>query len=97
MITVGDDPASVGEGRAGLEFMQGEKEIMLRDYLTSLWNHAAYPEFLHRRKGQVIGFGAFVVLIFWVLTMVVPLAGLRLKHGSLADFLSREAPYDEKG
>gem|GEM_PF-285849 len=72
--------------------MQGEKEIMLRDYLTSLWNHAAYPEFLHRRKGQVIGFGAFVVLIFWVLTMVVPLAGLRLKHGSLADFLSREAP-----
>lgn len=92
MIPVGDDPASLGVGRAGLEFMQGEKEIMLRDYLTSLWNHAAYPEFLHRRKGQVIGFGAFVVLIFWVLTMVVPLAGLRLKHGSLADFLSREAP-----
>ena len=65
---------------------------MIQDYLNSLWNYRAYPEFLRRTKKQIALFAAFIILLFWALTTVIPMVNLKLQIGSAAAFLEKNVP-----
>lgn len=65
---------------------------MLQDFLFSLWNYREYPTFLKRKKRHVFLYGAFLTLLFWMLTVLVPAVGWRLRTGGLRSYIQANLP-----
>lgn len=65
---------------------------MIQDFVSSLWNYRAYPDFLKRRKHHVFFFGAFLSLLFWLFTVCVPVIGFQLRTGGLHSYLQEKLP-----
>lgn len=66
---------------------------VFKEMIFSIYNYKYYPEFLKNRKTKVFGFGLLLVLIYFIITMVLPFAFSQLKTGGFANMLEENVPY----
>lgn len=65
---------------------------IFKEMALAVYSFKSYKMFLGNKKGKVFGFGLMLMLIYFLVTSVIPLAVSQLKTGSLSDIFEEKVP-----
>ena len=65
---------------------------VFKEMALSIYSYKSYKEFLNNKKSKVFGFGLLLMLFYWLLTIVVPLAQLGVIGSGLSQKIDEVVP-----
>lgn len=65
---------------------------IFKEMAFSIYNYGSYKEFLKNKKSKVFGFGMLLMLFYFLITMIIPVAKTQIIEGSFAYQFSENIP-----
>lgn len=65
---------------------------IFKEMALSIYSYKSYKEFLNNKKSKVFLFGIVLMLIYFVITMLIPFAKFRIRTGGIGALLDENIP-----
>ena len=65
---------------------------LFKEMILSIYDYKSYQEFLKNRKSKIFGFGLVLMLVYFMITMVIPFVKFEITTGGFASLIKEYVP-----